>query len=175
MTAHSKTQKSQWKRTEREDEECAKAVMEDRLQERRLGWREEKTSLYKAKEQNGIFSWCTVGTNGRASGRNRPFPVGFLVDQHWMVPGCSVGLCVTLLLSKLFLTWFINGELNWLTCYHSIWISLFFFCSIRGLTFFLTTFTPVSKNTLIEFAAVCYKIICSCQPLSKRSGLAIQS
>lgn len=57
MIAHSKIQKSQRQRSGREDEECLKALMEDRLQERCFGQREEKSMTVQGKrtEQNILY------------------------------------------------------------------------------------------------------------------------
>lgn len=109
-------------------------------------------------KENNIFDVRWEQINELAAATNTT-PVGFLINQHLMV-----------LLSKLFLRCLINIALDW---HASTWYgnAVYFSCALlRGLAFFLTTFTLVTEHMQIKNAAVCYKVICSCQPLSQCSG-----
>lgn len=130
MIAHSKIQKSQRQRSGREDEECLKALMEDRLQERCFGQREEKSMTVQGKrtEQNILYGvpWeqmiancvLVLSIHPQAEGLKElaaataTTPVGFLLDQRLMVHDWSVSLRVTVLLAKLFLMCLINVALD---------------------------------------------------------------
>lgn len=87
--------------------------MEDRLQERWFGQREEKSLTVQGQrtEHNMLFSVQREQMEELAAAAVSAL-IGFLVDQHLMVPDWAESLRVTTLLSKLFLMCLINIALD---------------------------------------------------------------